>query len=79
MGNDGLATEIYNNDYTYKTYTYKDPHVQPWYWQCTNIPGSSGTSKNAFYHEYILRVYFNGASASYKDTDIVYITALGNE
>ncbi|WP_028515928.1 hypothetical protein [Ruminococcus flavefaciens] len=75
--NAGKANNDYNK-YNYDTYDYFDPNVQPLYWQCTNIPGSNGTSKNAFYHEYILRVYFNNATTTYKDTDAVYITAIGN-
>ncbi|MBR4626633.1 MAG: hypothetical protein IKO47_02850 [Ruminococcus sp.] len=63
---------------SYSGYSYYDEHSVPLYWQCTNIPGSDGTSKNAFYREYILRVYFNGASPTYKDTDIIYITASGD-
>ena len=73
-----LASNKYN-DLTYADYGYYDQKVQPLYWQCTNIPGSSGTSKNAFYHEYILRIYFNNATTTYKDTDIIYITAIGND
>lgn len=73
----GKAKDDYNK-YNYDTYSYYDQSVQPLYWQCTNIPGSNGTSKNAFYHEYILRVFFNNATTTYKDTDVVYITAIGN-
>ena len=75
--NAGKASNAYNK-YNYDAYAYFDQNVQPLYWQCTNIPGSNGTSKNAFYHEYILRVYFNSATTTYKDTDVVYITAIGN-
>ena len=75
--NNGEPTTEYNS-LTYGDYSYYDNNVQPLYWQCTNIPGSNGTNKNSFYHEYILRVYFNNASTTYKDTDIVYITAIGN-
>ena len=76
MGDNGKA----NEDYNLLTYglKYHDPNVQPLYWKCTNIPGSNGTSKNSFYHEYILRVYFNNATTTYKDTDIIYLTAIGN-
>lgn len=77
MGNDGKATDRYIN-LTYGSYEYYDQRVQPLYWQCTNIPGSNGVNKNAFYREYILRVYFNNATTTYKDTDVVYITAIGN-
>ena len=77
MGNDGKATNKFN-DLTYSSYSHYDQRVQHLYWQCTNIPGSSGVSKNSFYREYILRVYFNSASTTYKDTDVVYITAIGN-
>ena len=76
MGGNGKATNRYNS-LTYDSGSY-DPNVQPLYWQCTNIPGSNGTSKNSFYHEYILRVYFNNATTTYKDTDIIYLTAIGN-
>ena len=58
MGNDGKADNTFNN-LTYSSYSHYDQRVQPLYWQCTNIPGSSGVSKNSFYREYILRVYFN--------------------
>ncbi|MBR7084759.1 MAG: hypothetical protein IKI37_06255 [Oscillospiraceae bacterium] len=77
MGNDGKADNTFNN-LTYSSYSHYDQRVQPLYWQCTNIPGSSGVSKNSFYREYILRVYFNSTSTTYKDTDVVYITAIGN-
>ena len=77
MGNDGKATDKFKS-LTYDSYQHYDQRVQPLYWQCTNIPGSNGVNKNAFYREYILRVYFNNATTTYKDTDMVYITAIGN-
>lgn len=55
-------------------------HAEPLYWQATGIIGGDPTSGDPFYHEYILRVYWdttgdNAATTDYKDTDIIYITA----
>ena len=55
-------------------------HAEPLYWQANEIPVSGAVERAAFYHEYILRIsWTNGtgasdATATYKDTDMIYIT-----
>lgn len=54
-------------------------HAEPMYWQANEIPVEGGATRAPFYHEYILRVSWendgdSAASATYKDTDMVYIT-----
>jgi len=55
-------------------------HAEPLYWQANEIPVSGAIERAAFYHEYILRIsWTNGtgstdATATYKDTDMIYIT-----
>lgn len=54
-------------------------HAEPLYWQANEIPVDGATTRDPFYHEYILRVSWtndgaSAATATYKDTDMVYIT-----
>lgn len=76
-GTDGSTANTSLRSQSYDTYTNVEDHANALYWQCTNIPGGDSTTNEAFYVEFILRVYFNGNSTAYKDTDIIYITASG--
>lgn len=71
----GLANSTYHN----KTYSYDhvEKHSEPLYWQANKIPGGYASKKEPFYHQYILRVSWDTATATstYKDTDIIYIIA----
>lgn len=55
-------------------------HAEPLYWQANEIPVEGAVQRSAFYHEYILRIsWTNGtgntdATATYKDTDMIYIS-----
>jgi len=76
-GTDGGTANTSLRPKSYDRYTNVEPHANALYWQCTNIPGGDSTTNEAFYVEFILRVYFNGNSTAYKDTDIIYLTASG--
>ena len=76
-GVDGGVANRSIQSQSYGTYSnaYIEEHANALYWQCTNVPGGDTTTNSAFYVEFILRVYFNDNSTTFKDTDIVYITA----
>lgn len=78
--NTNKSNDVYKIiDSCYGDYSNFEDHAMPLYWQCTGIDseGDAGLRK-PFYREFILHVEWNAtqkASTTYKETDIIYLTA----